>query len=122
MTINDLVMNQTSLTNNGLDGFRIPTSMASMDGLLITASHLDNNSFAGWETYTAVTAGPLNNVMVSDTSFNDNVNKGMYIERLSNAVHFGWIKLIKRKFVEEHGLERGPLIQMSSKLWNVTFV
>ncbi len=89
MAINDLVMNQTSLTNNGLDGFRIPTSMASMDGLLITASHLDNNSFAGWETYTAVTAGPLNNVMVSDTSFNDNVNKGMYIERLSNAQFTG---------------------------------
>lgn len=90
MTINDLAIDQTSLTANGLDGFRIPTSMVSMDGLLITASHLDNNSLAGWEAYTttnpvAQPVGPLQNVTVSDTTFNNNVSKGMYFERLSNA-------------------------------------
>lgn len=89
MTINDLVISQTSLTFNMGAGFRIPTSMASMDGLLITASHLDNNGLAGWEAYTATPVGPLQHVMVSDTTFNDNLNKGIYIERLSHAQFTG---------------------------------
>jgi hypothetical protein len=89
MAINDLVISQTSLTNNGLDGFRIPTSMASLDGLMITASHFDNNTFAGWEAYTTQSAGPLKNVMVTGTSFDDNGNKGMYLERLSSAEFSG---------------------------------
>ena len=85
MAMNDLVIDQTSLTSNVTDGFRIPTSMASMDGLTITASHLDNNGLAGWEAYTNTSDGPLQNVMVSDTTFNNNVLKGIYVERLSNA-------------------------------------
>jgi hypothetical protein len=89
MTINGLVISQTNLTNNVNDGFRIPTSMAGMDNLLITDSHLDNNGLAGWEAYTSTSAGPLVNVTVSDTTFNNNGNKGMYIERLSNAQFTG---------------------------------
>jgi hypothetical protein len=92
MALNDLVISETNLTNNATDGFRIPTSMVSMDGLTISTSHLDNNGFAGWEAYTSSSAGPLQNVTVSGTTFNDNATKGMYVERLSNA-HFTSIEV-----------------------------
>lgn len=89
MTIADLVISHSSLTSNASDGFRIPTSMTSLDGLTISDSHLDNNGFAGWEAYTSTAAGPLKNVTVTNTTFNDNVTKGMYLERLSDALFDG---------------------------------
>lgn len=88
-SINDLIIRGSSLTNNGTDGFRVPASMLSMDGLLITGSHLDNNGLAGWEAYTGLGAGSLRNVTVADTTFDNNANKGMYLERLSNAQFTG---------------------------------
>jgi hypothetical protein len=95
MAINDLVISGTSLTYNGTgagtlgDGLRFPTSMPSLDGLLITDSHLDNNRFAGWEVLTVAADGSFKNVTVTDTTFNDNMVKGIYIERLSNAQFMG---------------------------------
>jgi hypothetical protein len=85
MALNDVVISETNLTNNVTDGFRVPTSMVSLDGLQISTCHLDGNGFAGWEAYTNQAAGPLKNVMVSATTFNNNPGKGIYIERLSNA-------------------------------------
>jgi hypothetical protein len=89
MALNDVVISETNLTSNVGDGFRIPSSMASLDGLQISTCHLDGNGFAGWEAYTNQAAGPLKNVMVSATTFNNNSNKGIYIERLSDAQFTG---------------------------------
>jgi len=84
--MSDIVISDSSLSNNTGLGLRIPSSMLSLDGLTITDSHLDGNA-SGWETYTATSAtdGPLTNVTVSGTTFDNNLNKGMYFERLNNA-------------------------------------
>src|SRR6266404_1631710 len=83
-TMNDIAISNSSLSTNTGDGFRIPTSMVSLDGLTITDSHLDGDAY-GWEAYTSTTDGPLTNVTVSNTTFDNDLNKGIYFERLNNA-------------------------------------
>jgi hypothetical protein len=84
--IDGLTLDQVNLNSNGLDGFRIPTSMTSMDGLTISSSHLDNNTFAGIEIYGPPSTGSVTNVSITDSTFSGDLTKGIYAERLDHAI------------------------------------
>jgi hypothetical protein len=85
-TMSDLVFTGVNLSNNVTDGFRVPTSLISLDGLMILNSTLERNT-TGMEIYAAnsATVQPVSKVLIQDTSFNANSSKGFYAERLSDA-------------------------------------
>ena len=47
---------------------------------------------------------------------------GGVVERLSHAIDLGWVQLIEGEFIEEHGLEGGPLIQVGLERGNIALV
>src|SRR5690606_2773017 len=61
-----------------------------VDGLVVTNSAFDDNTF-GWyiEESQAGKGGLFNNVTVTGSTFNNNLEKGLYIEKLSNALFDG---------------------------------
>ena len=82
---NRLKLDDVDLSSNTLDGARFPTSMGKLDGLTITNSNLDNNTFAGMEIYGPASVDPVTNVDITDTTFSGNGTKGIYAERLDHA-------------------------------------
>lgn len=69
----DFIVSNCDLSGNpGGTGFRVPTT-ASVDGLLITGSTLDNNGVIGLSMY-----GPVTDLYISNSTFNDNVEVGIY--------------------------------------------
>jgi hypothetical protein len=86
--LQDLVLDGVSFSNNPNDGLRASTA-SSIDGLTIQNSQFDDNLGAdssGIEIYqNEETPGQLNDVVIEDTTFNNNGQKGIYTEKLSNA-------------------------------------
>ncbi|HRT09766.1 MAG TPA: right-handed parallel beta-helix repeat-containing protein, partial [Candidatus Paceibacterota bacterium] len=81
----DVLVTGCSLSNNGGAGFHIPPG-AGMDGLVIANSAFNNNTF-GFEAYRADGSTELlRNVSITDCQFNSNSTKGIYAEKLSEAV------------------------------------
>lgn len=83
--LSDLTLDNVALTDSE-DGFRVSTD-GDIDGLTIRDCALDRNG-VGLEVYTADTnpsSGNLNDVTITDTSFDDNDRKGIYAETLSDA-------------------------------------
>jgi hypothetical protein len=66
------VINCNLSSNPGGSGFRVPTT-ASIDGLTITGSTLDNNGVIGLSMY-----GPVTDLYISDSSFDNNGIVGIY--------------------------------------------
>ncbi|MGN6543415.1 MAG: right-handed parallel beta-helix repeat-containing protein, partial [Aureliella sp.] len=67
----------------GTNGFRMGTG-ANLDGLTIDGSTVTQNAF-GISVY-SVAGSYLKNVVISDSSFADNSQKGMYFEKLADAL------------------------------------
>lgn len=81
----DVLVTGCSLSDNGGAGFHIPPD-AGIDGLEIVNSSLNNNT-AGFEAYRADGSPELlRNVTITDCAFNSNSSKGIYAEKLSDAV------------------------------------
>ena len=87
--LQDLLLDGVSFSNNSGDGLRAATS-SSIDGLSILNSQFDDNLGAdssGIEVYQSEgSPGQLNDVLIKDTTFNNNGQKGLYTEKLSYAV------------------------------------
>ena len=64
---NRLKFDDVNFSSNTLDGARFPTSMGKLDGLTITDSNLDNNTFAGMEIYGPGSTDPVTNVDITNT-------------------------------------------------------
>lgn len=86
-----------SVTNTALDGvtltggntgLHVPLGVSVVD-LTVTDSHFDGNTF-GWYFEALKDAGDpsstVDGVVVTDSTFNDNAQKGLYVEKLENAV------------------------------------
>jgi hypothetical protein len=81
----DVLVTGCSLSDNDGAGFHIPPG-AGMDGLVIANSSFNNNTF-GFEAYRADGSTELlRNVSITDCQFNSNSTKGIYAEKLSDAV------------------------------------
>ncbi|MDY6983064.1 MAG: hypothetical protein SV422_08250, partial [Pseudomonadota bacterium] len=86
-SIEDLTL--SGVTVNGANvGFRVGSGVG-IDGLVVSDSHFDDNTF-GWylayDTNAAIADGMrVKNVTVTNTSFNDNYTKGVYAEKLESA-------------------------------------
>jgi hypothetical protein len=84
----------TNLTLNNFDvdggtiGFRMGTAIG-LDGLTITGSAFDNNIQGWFVAIDGAGASTLKNVLVTDTTFNGNTQKGIYVEKLENATFDG---------------------------------
>lgn len=82
---NDVYLNRVG-TENCTDGLRVSGGTA-VEGLLVEDSAFDNNGI-GW--YIAnpneSSSGVFDDVTVRNSSFNDNDRKGIYCEKLSNAL------------------------------------
>lgn len=79
----------------GTNGFRMGTG-ANLDGLTIDGSTVTQNAF-GIGVYSAA-GSYLKNVVISDSTFADNAQKGMYFEKLTDAVIDGVV-------VEDSGVD-----------------
>ncbi|NLE39752.1 MAG: hypothetical protein GX621_17170, partial [Pirellulaceae bacterium] len=85
--VTDLVLDDVTLANNSV-GLRSATS-GSVNGLTITGGHFDNNTqgisiFA--EKSLTTNQNDFTNVAISGTTFSGNSLKGIYVEKLNNAV------------------------------------
>jgi len=78
-TVTNLVINNSLFSGNANHGMRIDTG-GVVDGMTITNSHFDGNEFAG-----ALFYGSVTNVLIEDSTFNNNLKQGIYVESLSNA-------------------------------------
>jgi hypothetical protein len=84
--VTDVVMTDVDLVSNVSTGMRV---RGALDGLAMTNGHIDGNVF-GLQSYTG--AGVGNNflhVVVTGTTFDNNSSKGMYFEKLSDALFDG---------------------------------
>ena len=75
-------------SNTGI-GLRFPTSMAASTALTIDDSQFDSNAFGlaiFIATPTTPLTAPFTNVSITDSTFNNNSSKGIYAERLDDAV------------------------------------
>jgi VCBS repeat-containing protein len=70
---------------NAGDGVRFPTSMAGLDTLTITGSSFGGNT-NGMQIYGPPSAGAVTNVSINQSGFGQNTSKGIYAERLDDAV------------------------------------
>lgn len=85
--ITNLTLENVNFSNgqNEADGIRMATE-ASVDGLTIRNSNIDNNPGIGIEVYQSESnPGVLTNVTIEDTTINNSQKKGIYAEKLSNA-------------------------------------
>jgi parallel beta-helix repeat protein/VCBS repeat-containing protein len=80
-----LELDGVSFSSNGGTGLRFPTSMGELNGLTIDDSHFDLNG-SGMEIYGPPSTEPVTAVSITDSTFNGNVSKGMYVERLDDAL------------------------------------
>lgn len=85
--LNDLSLNNVTATGNQV-GFRVGTT-GSVDGLTVTNSHFDGNT-NGFETDATSSSSSnqnnFTNINVSGTSFSNDTLKGIYTEKLDNAI------------------------------------
>jgi len=86
-TVNDLALNEVEAHDSNV-GLKVDSN-TSIDGLEVTNSNFDDNG-QGWTIAAANGAGTsVDNVTVTDTTFNNNTAKGVYIEKLDNALFDG---------------------------------
>ena len=84
-SITDLALDDVTLTGN-TTGIRVGTA-ASVVGLDILNSHFDGNTY-GMTVYANVAIGNetrFNDILIKDSTFNNNTSKGLYFEKLNNA-------------------------------------
>jgi uncharacterized repeat protein (TIGR01451 family) len=82
--LNDIVIQNSTITQNGGTGLRLPASSAGLNGLVITDSHFDANMGGGLTAFSAT----LTNWTIRNSTFSDNVGPnepfaggyGMYVE------------------------------------------
>jgi hypothetical protein len=85
--VGDLTMRDVNISGNGT-GLRVATS-GSMNHLTIVDSHFDGNSNIG--LYTSASSSSATNqddftaVTITNTTFDDNTLKGIYVEKLDHA-------------------------------------
>jgi hypothetical protein len=89
LSMMDIILSNVNCTNNvsGV-GFRVATSTIGIDGLQISNSHFDNNLEGLNISSSNVAPSPtrlVTNVQITNSTFNNNTNKGIYVERLNNA-------------------------------------
>lgn len=87
-SINDLGIDNVTATN-AIVGFRVGGAIV-LNGLTVNDSHFDGNLMQGWylSEETAL-GGNVTNVQVTNSTFNNNPNKGIYAEKLDNATFSG---------------------------------
>lgn len=83
--LTDIVIRNSTLSQNGGSGFRAPASSLGINGLEVANSHFDSNLGGGFTAYSVA----LTNWNIHDSTFNDNVGPdvapytggyGMYIQ------------------------------------------
>jgi hypothetical protein len=85
--INDLTLTDVNLTGNNI-GFRISTS-GKIDGLTVAGGHFDNNNYGLYGEATSSSSNNqtgLTDVSIAGATFDNNVFKGIYLEKLNDAV------------------------------------
>ena len=88
-TISSLTLSSVTVTGATV-GFRVGSGV-TIDGLTVSGSHFDGNDM-GWyfaKETSASAAATITNVNVTNTTFNNNLRKGVYAEKLDNALFDG---------------------------------
>jgi len=79
-----LTLHQVTASGNGV-GVKVP-STASVDHLNVLGSHFDANNIGWYADLNASSASNISHVLIQDTTFSDNLQKGFYTEKLSDAL------------------------------------
>ncbi len=82
--LTDLIITNSKFNQNAA-GLKL-ASTASADHIVITNCEFNGNTQGWYSDANGTTEPTLDYVTVTTTTFNDNLNKGIYLERLSNAV------------------------------------
>ncbi len=67
----DIVIINSTMSNNGSHGFRVPSSVSNVDGLIIDNCVFENNIDAGAIFYTLGDGG-VTNISITNSSFDNN--------------------------------------------------
>lgn len=67
----DIVVVNSTISNNGSNGFRVPSSVSNVDGLTIDNCVFENNTDAGAIFYTLGDGG-VTNITITNSTFSDN--------------------------------------------------
>ena len=81
--ITGLVMEGVDFSGNTLQGVRVSSS-GKIDGWTVSDSHFDNNEY-GWYVANDGNSSSVENVQVSNTSFDGNFDAGIYAETFKNG-------------------------------------
>ncbi|WP_377174652.1 right-handed parallel beta-helix repeat-containing protein [Roseibacillus ishigakijimensis] len=84
----DLAIENSSFDNNTSSGLKIPSTV-NVTGLTVEGSTFDGNGFGFYADADSGVQPDLDGVVITNSSFSNNTNKGIYTERLSNAVLSG---------------------------------
>jgi len=81
--ITDLTLTEVSFSNNTQQGLRVASS-GQLDGVTVTNSHFDDNEY-GWYVANDGSTSSVQNVSVSDTTFDRNFDAAIYAETMVGA-------------------------------------
>ncbi|MFZ7130906.1 MAG: DNRLRE domain-containing protein [Eubacteriales bacterium] len=82
--INDVIINDSDLSGNVTAGFRVATYV-NVDGLSVNNTTMNNNEF-GLLVFAQVGVNTFTNIDITNSQFNNNTSKGMYFEKLNDAI------------------------------------
>ena len=85
--VTNLQLNQVSLIN-GTTGFRVATQ-GTVNGLQIDQSHFDSNTYGFYTNANSASTtnqNGFNNITITNSSFDNDLTKGIYVEKLNNAL------------------------------------
>ena len=85
--VQDLVLNGVTLSGNQV-GFRVATT-GVVNGLTVTGGHFDNNTYGLYTNASSASStneAGFTNVVINGTTFDNNANKGIYVEKLDHAL------------------------------------
>ena len=87
--VTNLTLDQVSLNSNG-DGFYVAAT-GTVDGMTVTGSHFDGNLYgfaATADSNSTSNEDSFTGLSVDSSTFNNNARKGIYVEKLNDAVFY----------------------------------
>ncbi len=84
MTASDVRLTNCSLSGNASIGFSV-TYHATLTGLVVDQCHFDGNKTGFYSQAKVTPPSSFSDVTITNSTFNTNTYRGMYVEKLSNA-------------------------------------
>lgn len=110
----DIILKNSDLSFNGNVGFRVPSSLGNIDGLIIDNCVFEGNTSAGAKFYSmAINPGDVTNISITNSTFRDNA-VGIHTDGDVILTGFGGNAMFSTVSIESSGSESGMRISGNS--------